>query len=76
MSTESIPDETELKVFNLLARASKPKPVQDIANEIQQSYEETMKYLKHIGERRHIRFHHLDDGFQAVSFVTVSQRTG
>ena len=74
MSAEDMPDEIELKIFNLVARASKPKPVQDIANEMQQSYDETMMHLERIRDRRHLRFHHLEDGFKAVSFIASSQR--
>jgi hypothetical protein len=73
MSAEDMPDEIELKIFNMLARASKPRPVQDIANEMQQNYDETMMHLRRIGGRKHLRFHHLDDGFQAVSFVAGSR---
>jgi hypothetical protein len=74
MSYESdIPDEMELKVFNLLARCSKPRPIQEIADEIRKDYDYTLNYLMGMRERRHLRFHNLDDGTQSVELFSVGQ---
>jgi len=74
MSLESdIPDEMELKVFNLLSRSSKPRPIQEIADEIRKDYDFTFNYLMRMRERRHLRFHNLDDGTQSVELFAVGQ---
>jgi hypothetical protein len=74
MSYESdIPDEMELKVFNLLARCSKPRPIQEIADEIRKDYDYTFNYLMGMRARRHLRFHNLDDGTQSVELFSVGQ---
>ena len=68
-SEEDMPDEMELKVFNLLTRSSKPRPIQEVGRD----YDYTLNYLRRKGERRRIRFHDLDDGTQAVELPPVSQ---
>ena len=70
---EDMPDEMELKVFNLLARSSKPRPIQEIADQIGRDYDYTLNYLMHMGKRRRIRLHNLADGTQSVELVTLSQ---
>ena len=72
-SEEDMPDEMELKVFNLLTRSSKPRPIQEVADHIGRDYDYTLNYLRRKGERRRIRFHDLDDGTQAVELAPVSQ---
>jgi capsular polysaccharide biosynthesis protein len=49
MNIENDPAETNRKIVQILARSLKPKPVQEIADEIQKSYNETLKHLDMIG---------------------------
>ena len=69
---DNIPDEMELRVFNLLSRAVHPIPIQELAEEIMKDYDYTLAYLVRMGEKRHLRFHDLDDGTQSVELVAVS----
>jgi hypothetical protein len=72
MSIHNPSDETERKIVQILASSLKPKPVQEIANEIQRSYDDTLNYLVRIGEQRPIHFTNITDvsgGLQAVETV-------
>ncbi len=77
MSINNPSDETERKIIQILARSFKPKPIQEIADEIQRSYDDTLKYLVSIGENRPIRFTNITDvpgGLQAVETVVGSHK--
>ena len=77
MSINNPSDETERKIIQILARSFKPKPIQEIADEIQRSYDDTLKYLVSIGENRPIRFTIITDvpgGLQAVETVVGSHK--
>lgn len=73
MSVEPMPDETELRIFNLLSRASHPRRIQDIADEMGRDYDYTLGYLGRMTARWHLRFHDLDDGSQSVELVAVTE---
>jgi hypothetical protein len=73
MNIENDPAETNRKIVQTLARSLKPKPVQEIADEIQKSYNETLKHLDMIGKQRRIRYYNLPDGTNMVEFITDSQ---
>ena len=70
MNIESNPTETERKIVQILARSLKPKPVQEIADEIQKSYGDTLKHLDMIGKFRRIRYYNHPDGLNSVEFIT------
>ena len=77
MSINNPSDETERKIIQILARSFKPKPIQEIADDIQRSYDDTLKYLVSIGENRPIRFTNITDvpgGLQAVETVVGSDK--
>ncbi len=70
MNIENDPSKTEGKIVKIIARSFKPKPVQEIADEIQKTYDETQTYLQMIGKRLTLTFSSLPDGGKAVRIVT------
>ncbi len=76
MSVKTLDQEAQ-RVRAIFARSFKPKPVQEIADEIQLSYDDTLKCLVRIGESLPIRFTNITDvphGLQAVKVVMGSQQ--
>ncbi len=76
MSSENDPAETDRKIVQILARALKPKPVQEIADETQKSYDDTLTHLDRIGKSKRIRYHNLPDGVLGVELVTGPDNLG
>ena len=72
MSVETMPDETELKLFNLLSRSAHARRIQDIAEEIRRDYDYTLGYLVRMSSRWHLRFADLEDGTQSVELVAMT----
>lgn len=70
MNIENDPTETEREIVQILARSKIPKPVEEIADEIQKSYDDTLQYLDMIGKLRPIGFTLIPDGLYAVELVT------
>ena len=56
MHIEYDPTKTDGKIIQILCRSNGPKPVQEIADEIKKSYDDTLQHLEMIGKRRTLRF--------------------
>ena len=76
MHLEYETSETERKIVRILARSSKPTPIQEIAGEIQESYDDTKQHIMMLGKRLTIHFFDLPDEKQAVAIVTSQERAG
>jgi hypothetical protein len=71
MNIENDPTETDRMIVQMLARSLKPKPVQEIADEIQKSYKDTLQHLGMINKLRPLRYFNLPNGILGVELVTV-----
>jgi hypothetical protein len=70
------PTEFVRKIRAILCRAHTPKPIQEIADEIHLSYEEIMRYIVMEDKIHRVKFSKLDDGKQAVKYVTSARKAG
>ena len=75
---ESDPTETERQIIKILAPLYKPKPVQEIADEIHKSYDETMQALIMINKKRApaLNFFDLPSGGSAVEIARPARKQG
>jgi hypothetical protein len=74
---ESDPTETERKIRRILAPLYKPKPVQEIADEIQKSYDDTLQCLVMIDKHRPaLSFSDLPNGGSAVEIARPARSQG
>ena len=74
MNIEYDASKTESKIVKIIARSFKPKPIQELADEIQKTYDETQAYLEMIGKRLTIAYTDLPDGVRAVRIIANRHR--
>jgi len=76
MNSHNPSDETERKILNELLKGKQPKPVQEIADAVQCSYDDALKYLDRIGKLRPIRFINITDTPGALQAVEIVMGSG